>query len=149
MGDAGVEFADPYDPMLRTGRELGLPVHDGGIMVVIEGPRFSTVAESRWYSTMGWSVVNMTSYPEAVLARELEIGYANISLTNDYDAGLAGADDVRPVSAGDVAAVLPLNSTKLRSLLMAAIPLLPEKPAPLCSESLQSSRIVEMHPGAD
>ena len=75
------EFADPYDPELRaalleSSRELGITVHDGGTMVVINGPRFSTRAESRWYRDMGWSVVNMTGMPEAVLAAEAAMRYA-------------------------------------------------------------------------
>src|SRR5574341_705063 len=80
-----ISFADPYDPILRElavkkGQQLGIDIHDKGTMVVIEGPRFSTRAESKWFSQMGWEVINMTGYPEALLARELEIGYANISL---------------------------------------------------------------------
>ncbi|MEZ5296456.1 MAG: hypothetical protein R2697_09395 [Ilumatobacteraceae bacterium] len=68
-------FADPYDPGLRralldAARRSGVTAHDGGAMVVINGPRFSTEAESRWFREMGWSVVNMTGMPEAVLAAE-------------------------------------------------------------------------------
>ena len=71
-----VSAADPYCPSLRRalvegGRELGITTHDGGTVVVIQGPRFSTRAESRWFSSMGWDVINMTGYPEAYLAREL------------------------------------------------------------------------------
>ena len=82
-----VSAADPYCPDLRetlaeAAREEGLPVVEGGTVVVIEGPRFSTRAESRWYTDSGFDVVNMTQYPECWLARELELCYANISL--DY-----------------------------------------------------------------
>ena len=84
-----VSAADPYCPDLRqaliaAGRELGITVHERGTVVVIQGPRFSTRAESKWFSAMGWDVINMTGYPEGYLARELELCYANISLVTDY-----------------------------------------------------------------
>ena len=86
-----ISFADPYCPDLRplavqTARDEGIPVHDGGTMVVIQGPRFSTRAESRWFAAAGWSAVGMTQYPEAYLARELEICFVNVSLITDFDA---------------------------------------------------------------
>ena len=65
-------------------------MHDGGTVVVIEGPRFSTRAESAWFRAMGWDLVNMTAYPEGWLARELGLCYANLSLVTDYDVGVAG-----------------------------------------------------------
>ena len=63
-------------------------------MVVIDGPRFSTRAESRWYAEQGWSVVNMTGHPEAVLARELALCYANVALVTDLDAGVDAESSV-------------------------------------------------------
>lgn len=87
-GAAHVAFADPYCPTLRAAAN-GLPdVVDGGTMVVIEGPRFSTRAESQWFASAGFTLINMTGYPEAVLARELEICYAAIALVTDLDAGI-------------------------------------------------------------
>lgn len=88
-------FADPYHPMLRTalvaaGRRTGIQVIDGGTMVIINGPRFSTRAESSWFRSMGWHVVNMTGYPESVLAAELGIRYASLALVTDFDAGVDG-----------------------------------------------------------
>src|SRR5438046_2729527 len=102
-----VSAADPYCPDLRrllleTAAELGIPARDGGTVVTIQGPRFSTRAESRWFQTMGWDVINMTAYPEAVLARELELCYATVALVTDYDVGVAGGE---PVSADLVAEV--------------------------------------------
>lgn len=82
-----VEFADPYCPGLRA-VSLQPGAVDGGTMVVVQGPRFSTRAESRWYASQGFTLVNMTGYPEAVLARELEICYAAIALVTDLDAGV-------------------------------------------------------------
>ena len=67
-----------------------MTVHDGGTVVVIEGPRFSTRAESRWYAAQGWQVINMTQMPEAALAAELGVPYAAIALITDYDAGSRG-----------------------------------------------------------
>ncbi len=94
-GAVHVTFADPYCHRLRTDLLTGLsalnPV-DGGAMVVIEGPRFSTRAESRWYAAQGWSVVNMTGHPEAVLARELGLCYATVALVTDHDAGVTHDD---------------------------------------------------------
>jgi len=87
-GGAHAAFADPYCPALRAA-VTGLPgVVDGGTMVVIQGPRFSTRAESQWYAAAGFTLINMTGYPEAVLARELEMCYASIALVTDLDAGI-------------------------------------------------------------
>ena len=97
-GAAHVAFADPYCPTLRTA-VTGLPgVVDGGTMVVIEGPRFSTRAESQWFAAAGFTLINMTGYPEAVLARELEICYAAIALVTDLDAGIESGAGVTVVN---------------------------------------------------
>ena len=88
-----VSSAEIYDPTLRALaldviREHGITVHDGGTVVVIQGPRFSTRAESKWFSDAGWEVINMTQYPEAYLCRELGMAVVNIALITDYDAGV-------------------------------------------------------------
>ena len=93
-------------------------------MVVIQGPRFSTRAESRWFSSMGWDVINMTAYPEGWLARELQLCYANVSLITDYDVGLEDDPDVEPVSHEGVVKVFTDNNERLRTLRTA-----PEPPA--------------------
>ena len=87
-GGIHVGFADPYCPTLRAAAADLPGVVDGGTMVVVQGPRFSTRAESRWFANQGFSLVNMTGYPEAVLARELEMCYAAIALVTDLDAGI-------------------------------------------------------------
>ena len=110
-----------------------ITVHDGGTVVVISGPRFSTKAESKWFSDAGWEVINMTQYPECFLARELEICYCNISLITDYDAGTAGAD---PVTNDDVVRVFAENNQKVRDLLYAMIPALPHERACVCATAL-------------
>jgi 5'-methylthioadenosine phosphorylase len=137
-----ISFADPYCPTMRTatvaaGRELGIPMHEAGTVVVIEGPRFSTRAESAWFKAAGWEVINMTQYPEALLARELELCYANISLITDYDVGVEG---VPPVTNDEVVRVFTENNEKLRSLLFAVIPALPvERDCP-CATALTGAR---------
>jgi 5'-methylthioadenosine phosphorylase len=96
-GAVHVSFADPYCPVGRAAvleAAAGVDPVDGGTMVVIEGPRFSTRAESRWFTAIGGSVVNMTGHPEAVLARELGLCYTSIALVTDLDAGVEGEHGV-------------------------------------------------------
>jgi 5'-methylthioadenosine phosphorylase len=136
-----ISFADPYcDTMRRvavaSGRELGIPIHERGTVVVIEGPRFSTRAESAWFAGAGWEVINMTQYPECVLARELELCYANISLITDYDVGVEG---VPPVTNDEVIRVFTENNEKLRDLLFAVIPALPAERNCPCATALQGA----------
>lgn len=140
-----VSSADPYCPdlraaLVRTGRELGITIHDGGTVVVIQGPRFSTRAESRWFSAMGWDVINMTGYPEAYLARELELCYANISLVTDYDAGLAADPSIPAVSHQEVVKTFNANNARLRGLLFKLIPLLSRTPDCGCESALAGAR---------
>lgn len=127
---AHVGAADPYCPVMRqlsvaVGREQGVTVHDRGTVVVIQGPRFSTRAESRWFSSLGWEVINMTQYPEVILARELELCYVNISLITDYDVGLEGMPELAPVSVVEVEKVFSDNNDRVRSLILALVPRLP------------------------
>ncbi len=137
-----VSAADPYCPELRalivaTARELRIPVRDGGTVVTIEGPRFSTRAESRWFAAMGWDAVNMTAYPEGHLARELELCYANISMITDHDAGVEGAE---PVSQETVARVFAENNERLRELLRVVIPRIRPQPRDICASALERAR---------
>ena len=138
-----VSAADPYCADLRailvdTARGLGIPVRDGGTVVVIQGPRFSTRAESAWFQQMGWDVINMTAYPEGYLARELELCYANISMVTDHDVGVAGA---APVSHETVLQVFEENNARLRELLFAAIPKIGPQPDDVCATALEGARI--------
>ncbi len=139
-----VAAAEPYCPSLRevlveAARELEIPVVDGGTVVVIQGPRFSTKAESRWFSAAGWDVVNMTQYPEAWLARELELCYANVSLVTDYDVGLQGVPGVEPVSAEAAFGVFAENLDRLRALLFRAVPKIGPQPEDICASALTSA----------
>jgi 5'-methylthioadenosine phosphorylase len=127
-GAVHVNFADPYCPTGRaTVRTVAnaqeIEITDGGTMVVIEGPRFSTRAESRWYASLGGIVVNMTGHPEAVLARELGLCYTAIALVTDLDAGVEGEHGV---TQEEVFRVFGENTVRLRVLLLdvaAALPL--------------------------
>jgi 5'-methylthioadenosine phosphorylase len=124
-GPEHVSFADPYDADLRlvlmaAARAEGATVHDGGTVVVINGPRFSTRAESQWYSRMGWDLVNMTQAPEATLAREAGLPYAGLALVTDYDVGLDGDDRVEPVTQEQVFAMFEANLDRLRAVLVRA-----------------------------
>ncbi|MGI5221370.1 S-methyl-5'-thioadenosine phosphorylase [Nocardia sp. CA-290969] len=117
-----VSFADPYCSDLRAvavkSADSAVHVHPHGTMAVIQGPRFSTRAESRWYAAQGWDLVNMTGYPEAVLARELEMCYAAIALVTDLDAGVSEGDGVR---AADVFAEFERNIGPFKKLVHNAV----------------------------
>jgi 5'-methylthioadenosine phosphorylase len=133
---AHVSFADPYCPELGraavdAARAQGVPVHESGTVVVIQGPRFSTRAESRWFSSAGWEVVNMTQYPEAVLARELGICYAGLALVTDYDAGVQKAE---AVTMEAVFRVLAENIEHVKGVLLRAIPAIPAEPGCGCAQ---------------
>jgi 5'-methylthioadenosine phosphorylase len=137
-GAVHVAFADPYCP---TGRRVtlaeatgaGWPVTDGGTLVVIEGPRFSTRAESRWFAGNGWSLVGMTGHPEAVLARELARCYTAVCLVTDLDAGAQPGEGVNQQEVFDLfGSLIP----PLRELLVAIIGGLPERRECPCVRAL-------------
>ncbi len=125
-GPQHVSLADPYTPRVRralldAGRSVGATMHDGGTVVVVNGPRFSTRAESAWHRQAGWHVVNMTQYPEAALAREAGLDFGGIALVTDYDAGLDGDPDLPPVRQETVFEVVRANVDRVRTLLFAAV----------------------------
>jgi 5'-methylthioadenosine phosphorylase len=125
-----VSFADPYCPELSdllagAASRGGHRVHRGGTVVVVQGPRFSTRAESRWFRAAGWDVVNMTQYPEAYLARELGLCYAGLASVTDYDTGVEGDETVAAVTHEGVQAVLAAGVAAIRSVLATLIPQLP------------------------
>jgi 5'-methylthioadenosine phosphorylase len=120
-------FADPYCPTGRAAARAaatgaGIEVAPDGTLVVINGPRFSTRAESQDYQRSGWSIIGMTGMPEAVLARELALCYTALTLVTDHDAGVAGET---AVTHADVLARFAENIPRLRGLLEATLPLLP------------------------
>jgi 5'-methylthioadenosine phosphorylase len=123
-----VSPADMYDKELRRIaveciRANGIVCHDGGTVVVIQGPRFSTKSESKWFHDQGWEVINMTQYPEAYLCHELGMAVVNISLITDYDSGVhAGAE---AVNAHDVLEVFKANSEKIKQVVLDMIGKMP------------------------
>jgi 5'-methylthioadenosine phosphorylase len=139
-----VAGAEPYcadlRAVLREAAEAeGIAVAAAGTVVVIQGPRFSTRAESRWFAASGWDVVNMTQYPECWLARELGLCYANVSLVTDYDAGLEGMPDVEAVSADAAFEVFRRNLDRLRALLFRAVPKIGPQPDDVCASALEDA----------
>ncbi len=130
-GAVHVPFADPYCPGVSAALVGADPsVHAGGTMVVVEGPRFSTRAESRWFAAAGWSLVNMTGHPEAVLARELRLCYAPLALVTDAD---AGDDPGGGVGQEEVFAQFQANLDRLGHLLAVAVTALPDPTGCTCS----------------
>lgn len=129
---AHIEMAYPYCPELRKiaidqAEKLKLRIHPKGTVVVIEGPRFSTLADSLRFSQMGGELINMTQYPEVVLASELGICYLNISLVTDYDVGIYVQGRTKPVSIEEVLTNLKKNTAKLKKLVSAIIKNMPKR----------------------
>lgn len=141
-----ISSAEPYCPTLRKlavdiGREQGITMHDGGTCVTIQGPRFSSRAESSWFTQMGWAVVNMTQYPECILALEQEICYVNIALITDYDVGVVADGGAEPVSANEVVKVLVANNERVKSLILEMIKRIPDTRDCACAHSLDNARM--------
>ncbi len=138
-------FADPYCPQMRplaidALKSLGIETHERGTIVVIQGPRFSTRAESKWFSDAGWEVINMTQYPESYLAREMEICYVNISLITDYDVGLEGQQGIKPVSHHDVIEVFKSNNERVKGAIHKIIENLDPNQTCACQNALEGAR---------
>lgn len=137
--------ADMYCPELRKlainiGNEQGIKVHGTGTVLVINGPRFSTKAESKFFTAQGWEVINMTAFPENYLAKEMDMCPLNISLITDYDAGLVG--DVPPVSHHEVIQVFNSNLERLKKLLFTLIENIPnERKNCECASTSKNSRL--------
>src|SRR6201986_1450594 len=138
-GACHVPFADPYCPSLRpvaimTAAQRGWAPVGAGTLVVIEGPRFSSRAESQWFAAQGWTLVGMTGHPEAVLARELALCYAPLALVTDLDAGL---DEGEGVTQAEVFEVFAANVKRLRDLVATIIAALPaDREDDLCAHAL-------------
>jgi 5'-methylthioadenosine phosphorylase len=137
-GAVHVQFADPYCPVGRAiavaaARASGWEPVPAGTLVVIEGPRFSTRAESRWYAAQGWTLIGMTGHPEAVLARELALCYTTIALVTDTDAGI---EEGQGVTQAEVFRVFADNMKRLRDLLADTIGNLPAERDCPCPHAL-------------
>lgn len=137
-GAVHVSFADPYCPdgraaVAKAAAGMRTRVTEGGTMVVVEGPRFSTRAESRWFAAQGWSLVNMTGHPEAALARELALCYTSLALVTDLDAGLETGEGV---AQDEVFAVFERNIERLRDLVLETVGLLNTERGCPCAAAL-------------
>ncbi len=136
-----ISTADPFCPELReifidSTRELGIDFHERGTYVCIEGPRFSTRAESRLFRSWNADIIGMTLYPECVLAREMELCYVSIGMVTDYDVWAE-----KPVSVMEVVKTMQENSRKLKELLKVAIPKIPKERGCDCGEALKEAMV--------
>ena len=137
-----VAGAHPYCPKLReitieAAKELNIPIKESGTVVVIQGPRFSTAAESKWFSDQGWDVVNMTQYPECILTKEQEMCYVGIGLVTDYDAGIHGGETV---NLAKVIEVLNKNNELVKLLIKRMIEKISADDC-TCHHSLDGARV--------
>lgn len=138
-----VSLADPYCPALRAAArdvltESGETFHPTGTAVVIQGPRFSTRAESAWFRQMGADVLSMTQHPETALVRESEMCCVNLSFVTDYDAGMEGvADEV--VTGGAVWRLLADNSARIRTAIAGLVAALPDQRSCACRTALSDT----------
>ncbi len=138
-----VPFSDPYCPQGRAraiaaAKAAGWPLADAGALVVINGPRFSSRAESQWYAAQGWTLVGMTGLPEASLARELALCYTPISLVTDTDAGVLEGEGV---TQEEVFREFARNVGRLRELVFAIIASLPEERSCACPGVLDGLKL--------
>lgn len=122
-GETHTLMADPFDARLRralyaTAKELGLKTHNGGTVITIEGPRFSTRAESKMFRIWGADVINMSIAPEAILANEAKIPYAVVAMSTDYD---CWKEDEEPVSWEEILRVFERNADSVQKLLQNVI----------------------------
>lgn len=145
-GATHLPFADPYCPRVSSALVGAADdVQHGGTMVVVEGPRFSTRAESQWYAAQGWTLVNMTGHPEAVLARELRMCYSALALVTDMDAGVESGGGV---GQAEVFARFKDNLERLTGLLTTAIGALPDPDGCTCSTWADGIELTYEIPGA-
>jgi 5'-methylthioadenosine phosphorylase len=119
-----ISSAEIYDPVLRgiaseVIRKHGISMHERGTIVIINGPRFSTKSESKWFSDAGWEVISMTQYPEAYLCRELGMAVVNIALITDYDAGVL--EGTEAVDARSVLEVFARNAERIQKVVLEMI----------------------------
>jgi 5'-methylthioadenosine phosphorylase len=136
---AHVLFADPVcsdlrADLLEAGKDLGPRMHDGGTYVCMEGPLFSTRAESKLYRSWGVDVIGMTNLQEAKLAREAEICYATVAMATDYDCWHEGHDDV---TVEAILRVMHQNVENARELIRRAVPVIARRPECQFANALQ------------
>jgi 5'-methylthioadenosine phosphorylase len=142
-GAAHVGFADPYCPhgrarAIAAARQASWDPVPQATLVIIDGPRFSTRAESQWYAAQGWTLIGMTGHPEAVLARELALCYTPLALVTDLDAGV---EEGTGVTQQEVFEVFAANLRGLRELLFTIIPGLPAERTCPCPDALDGIKL--------
>jgi len=140
-----VSFADPFCPVLsqilyEAGKEAGATVQKNGTYLCMEGPQFSTRAESTLYRSWGVDIIGMTNLPEAKLAREAEICYATMAFATDYDCWHQEAGDV---SIGDVLRILTQSAKTAKTAIRRAVQMLPDRRVCVCSTALEHALITE------
>jgi len=140
-----IQSVDTYCPTLRelaiqSCKKLKISYCEKGTVVVIQGPRFSSAAESKWFTSQGWQVINMTQYPENILAHELGMCYVNISLVTDYDIGLEGSEDIKPVTHGEVIRVFNENLYKVKRLIFEMLKNWPKRFDCRCQKALREAK---------
>ena len=143
---AHIEMAYPYCPEMRglakeQSKKLNLDIHPKGTVVVIEGPRFSSLADSLRFFQMGADLINMTQYPEVVLSAELGICYLNISLVTDYDAGVYAENGTKPVSIDEVLENFKRNTERLKEFISLIVKNIPEKRRCSCQVKAEKALI--------
>lgn len=136
---------DPYCAGLRgqaivACKAVGVPTVANGTIVVINGPRFSTIAESKWFSSLGASVIGMTGYPEVILANELGLCYANIGLVTDYDACFHNDGDMHASSAQEILATFNKNLENIKKVVIEVIKNYNEDDCSRCQEKVSQSK---------
>jgi 5'-methylthioadenosine phosphorylase len=141
-----ISSADPYCPHLRkiaidVIREQGITVHEHGTVVVVNGPRFSTRSESRWFTQAGWEVISMTQYPEGYLALEQAMAVVNIALITDYDCGLVAEGDIAPVTNEEVFTVFKKNSERVKNVVLEMIRRIPLDLDSPCHHVLEGAKV--------
>ena len=140
-----VSTAFPYCSKLRVlakkqAQKEKITIHEKGTVVVIQGPRFSTAAESVWFGKMGWETINMTQYPEVALAREKEICYCALAFVTDYDAGVISSQKVEPVTTQEVIKIFKKNTKIAKKIVFNMIKNWPKKTSCSCQKSLKEAR---------
>lgn len=138
---AHVSNAYPYCGELRkqaeaAAKEAKIKYHNKGTIVIINGPRFSSRAESQFFSAQGFHAIGMTQYPEVALAREKAICYLGIGIVTDYDSGLEGRDDIKPVEFSEILSTFAKNVDKAKELVTRMVPSVSSERRCDCSKAL-------------
>ncbi len=141
---AHVSTAEPYCSELRSiainsAESMKIKMHEKGTILVVNGPRFSTKAESRFFSASNMDLINMTQYPEVALAREMQMCYLGIGIVTDYDVGLEGEPGIKPVSFDDIARTMKENEAKVKLLIGEIVKKTPNRQSCICPRSLEGA----------